>query len=259
MQQKFGWQKEKVKLFASSGKEAIITLRTVWAVNTHTGERRGRSDYFQRRGLAVIEKRFFKILKCDLKFAVIVTRIIEKMGFPVFLHCPLHPCCYPPGFLPHRSSRKSNVRRMWRLFSTKKMVGKKFSLWKQVKQGVSRNSVARHPECISVNWPRKYLIKALVVFFLVFEQHHLHHYETFCLQNQSTSVPLLFFFVCVFWLETLEMWLLKHTTITFFMANLSSGQEVMRIKTRATREKATTGWESAQELNVERKMRKALL
>ena len=33
----------------------------------------------------MIEKRLFRILRCDLKFAVIVTRIIEKMSFPAFL------------------------------------------------------------------------------------------------------------------------------------------------------------------------------
>ena len=40
--------------------------------------------------------------------------------------------------------------------------------------------------------------------FLVFEQHHLHHYETICLQNQSTSVSLCFVCVLFFWLEVLE-------------------------------------------------------
>ena len=33
----------------------------------------------------MIEKRSFKILSCDLRFAVIVTGIIEKMSFPAFL------------------------------------------------------------------------------------------------------------------------------------------------------------------------------
>ena len=42
------------------------------------------------------------------------------------------------------------------------------------------------------------------LFLLVFEQHHLHHYETICLQNQSTSVSLCFFCVLFFWLEVLE-------------------------------------------------------
>ena len=50
-----------------------------------------------------------------------------------------------------------------------------------------------------------------------------------------------------------------HTTITFLMTNLPSEQELRMIKKRATREKATTGREIAQELKVERKMRKALL
>ena len=88
MEEKFVWQKEKVKLFASCAKEAIISLRTVWEVNTQRREKR--KEWLlpaQRTCSGVIEKkkRFFKILRCDLRFAVIVTRIIEKMTFPAFL------------------------------------------------------------------------------------------------------------------------------------------------------------------------------
>ena len=146
MKENFAWQQEKVKLFASSAEEAIISLRTVWEVNTHTGERRGRSDCFQRRGLAV---KIFKILKMWFEICSDSNKNNWENELPCIpsLPRPLYPCCWRPGFLFHWSSRKSDVSRTWRLFS-KIIVCKKFSPWKQ---GVSRNSVARHPQCISVN------------------------------------------------------------------------------------------------------------